>query len=198
MRRSMDASRSLRRPSHEVRRSFSGHRYDKQSKNRAGDRSPLSPKPQDTLDSATESLDPGTEDSSAHVQSIDESNASASQILDRSDVFRAPTLHPGNTTKSVKSDRNSQDTTRSSGAGAFHLKSRHSTKQTSGTDPAHQASRYTPDIDNEADSTARLSGSSTALHDIATYPLQKATGIAGFLRTRSKKMGSLLSRFYCS
>ncbi|KAJ4303770.1 Sterol 3-beta-glucosyltransferase [Kalmusia sp. IMI 367209] len=193
VRRSMDASRSLRRPSHEVRRSFSGHRYDKQSKSRPGDRSPLSPKPQDTLDSATESLDPGTEESSAHVQSIDESNASASQILDRSDVFRAPTLHPGKPTKSMKSDRHSQDTTRSSGPDAFHLKSRHTNKQTSGTGPAHQASRYTPDLEHEADSSTRLSGSSTALHDIATYPLQKATGIAGFLRTRSKKVGSLLA-----
>jgi sterol 3beta-glucosyltransferase len=39
----------------------------------------------------------------------------------------------------------------------------------------------------------RLSGSSSALQDIASYPLNKATGLAGFLRNRSKKMGSLLA-----
>ncbi|KAF3049515.1 Sterol 3-beta-glucosyltransferase [Didymella keratinophila] len=39
----------------------------------------------------------------------------------------------------------------------------------------------------------RLSGSSSALQDIASYPLNKATGLAGFLRNRSKKMGNLLA-----
>ncbi|EAT90042.2 hypothetical protein SNOG_03311 [Parastagonospora nodorum SN15] len=39
----------------------------------------------------------------------------------------------------------------------------------------------------------RLSNSSSALQEIASYPLQKASGIAGFLRMRSKEMGSLLA-----
>lgn len=39
----------------------------------------------------------------------------------------------------------------------------------------------------------RLSGSSSALQDIASYPLTKATGLAGFLRNRSKRMGNLLA-----
>ncbi|KAF2445733.1 glycosyltransferase family 1 protein [Karstenula rhodostoma CBS 690.94] len=196
VRRSMDASRSFRRPSHEVRRSSSGHPYDKQSKGRSGDKSPLSPKPQDTSDSATNSVDPGTE-SSAHVQSMDESNASASQILDRSDVFRAPTVHSGQATTSERSDelaRHSQDTTRSSGGRYFHPKpSRHLSKHSGGTGAA-QSAIYKTDLENDPDqTTARLSTSSTALQDIASYPLQKAAGLAGFLRTRSKKMGSLLS-----
>jgi len=39
----------------------------------------------------------------------------------------------------------------------------------------------------------RLSGSSPALQDMASYPLQKASGLAGFFRTRSKKMGNLIA-----
>lgn len=194
VRRSMDG-RSPRRRSHDAGRGFSGYRSDRQSMSPTGDRSPMSPKLHDTLDSATESFDPGTE-SSAHVQSMDESNASASQILDRSDVFRAPTLQPGKSPVSARSDRLSQDTTRSSGASALHSKSRQSTKQASSAGPTHlhQTSRHQqPEADNDPDSSARLSGSSTALQDIAAYPLQKATGIAGFLRTRSKKMGNLLA-----
>jgi sterol 3beta-glucosyltransferase len=196
VRRSMDASRSLPRPSHEVRRSFSGHRHDKQSKGRSGDKSPLTPRIQDTSDSATNSVDPGTE-SSAHVQSMDESNASASQILDRSDVFRAPTVDSGQAITSEELDeatRQSQDTTRSSGGRHFHSKpSRNLGKQPSGPGAA-QSGIYKSDLENDPDqTTARLSTSSNALQDIASYPLQKAAGLAGFLRTRSKKMGNLLS-----
>ena len=197
-RHSIDGNRSLRRPSHEVRRSFSGNRHDKQSKVRTGDKSPLSPKARDTWDSATNSVDPGTE-SSAHVQSISESNASASQILERSDVFCAPTLHTGQVALSEKSDvfaRHSQDTTRSSSARPFHIKTTHSSiKQTSGTNAAAtQSSRNKADLSHDQDTTAtRLSTSSIGLQDIASFPLQKAAGLAGFLRTRSKKMGSLLT-----
>lgn len=51
-------------------------------------------------------------------------------------------------------------------------------------------------MDDDTDAqqiNTRLSGSSSALQDIASYPLQKATGLAGFLKTRSKKMGNLLA-----
>ncbi|KAF9733093.1 Sterol 3-beta-glucosyltransferase [Paraphaeosphaeria minitans] len=196
VRRSMDASRSFRRTSHEVRRSFSGHRYDKQSKGRSGDKSTSSPRLQDTSDSATNSVDPGTE-SSAHVQSMDESNGSASQILGRSDVFRAHTVHSGQATTSERSDeldRHSQDTTRSSGGRNFHPNPPRQSKQSGGPGAAHSA-KYKHELENGPDqTTARLSTSSTAaLQDIASYPLQKAAGLAGFLRTRSKKMGNLLS-----
>ncbi|KAF3033558.1 Sterol 3-beta-glucosyltransferase [Didymella heteroderae] len=52
----------------------------------------------------------------------------------------------------------------------------------------------TTDDDAEAGlAQPRLSGSSSALQDIASYPLNKATGLAGFLRNRSKKMGNLLA-----
>jgi sterol 3beta-glucosyltransferase len=191
VRRSMDASRTLRRPSQEVRRSFSGGRGDRQPRGRAADRSPLSPAA-DT-DSATLSLDPGTE-SSAAIQSINESSASASQILNHSDVFRAPATYSPGVSLSEQSDqvaRHSQDTTRSSGPGNRHKSLTHAGKRTT-----NAPQPGVPDVDEETDpgqAPPRLSNSSSALQDLASYPLQKASGIAGFLRTRSKKMGSLLA-----
>jgi sterol 3beta-glucosyltransferase len=191
VRRSMDAGRSfrrpsyeVRRPSHEVRRSFSG----KQSKGPSGDRSPLSPRVADS-ESATLSLGPGTQ-SSAAIQSMDESRASASQILDRSDVFRGPAnrspgIPPFNKLDPVA--RHSQETTRST--------HRNSTN-TVGRSKQPQTTAGTPDLEDDTDASQappRLSGSSSALQDIASYPLQKATGLAGFLKTRSKRMGNLLA-----
>ncbi|KAF2000541.1 glycosyltransferase family 1 protein [Amniculicola lignicola CBS 123094] len=194
-RRSMDASRGFRRPSHEIRRSFSGNRQEN-ARGRHGDRSPLSPKPQDSSESASNSLGPGTE-SSAAIQSMDESNASASGILSRSDVFRSPQQQTV-VSMSDNSDvlaRHSQDTTRSSGKA--HQKSpTPSQKRPRGSLGNKQSVLSPTDVEDDADTHptgTRLSGSSSALQDIATYPLQKASGLAGFLRTRSKKMGNLLA-----
>lgn len=190
VRRSMDASRTRRRPSHEVRRSFSG-RSEKQSRGRAADRSPLSPTA-DT-ESGTLSLEPGTE-SSAAIQSIDESSASASQILNRSDVFHAPANYSPGISLSGQSEqaaRHSQDTTRSSGA-AQHHKLQNQPSKRANIAPLPGST----DVDEDTDpgqALPRLSNSSSALQELASYPLQKASGIAGFLRTRSKKMGNLLA-----
>lgn len=180
----MDAGRSLRRTSYEVRRSFSGSHNDRQ-KGRAADRSPLSPVAADAA-SATLSLDPGTE-SSAAVQSMDESSASASQILNRSDVFRAPAIHSTSDSHAEQSGhaaRNSQDTTRSSGSGK---------PQKLLNRPLNHPNNA-PEVEEDTDpGQPRLSNSSSALQDIASYPLQKASGLAGFLRTRSKRMGNILA-----
>jgi sterol 3beta-glucosyltransferase len=190
VRRSMDASRTLRHPSHEVRRSFSG-RSDKQSRGHAADRSPLSPSA-DT-ESGTLSLEPGTE-SSAAIQSIDESSASASQILSRSDVFHAPAKYSSGVLLSEQSEqaaRHSQDTTRSSGAGQHHKLHNRSSKR-----PKNAPLPGSTDVEEDTDpgqAPPRLSNSSSALQELASYPLQKASGIAGFLRNRSKKMGNLLA-----
>lgn len=186
VRRSMDASRTLRRSSQEVRRSFSGSHNERQPRGRAGDQSPLSPVAADA-ESATLSLDPGTE-SSAAVQSMDESSASASQILNRSDVFRAPAIHSpslSHVEQSGHAARHSQDTTRSSGPGTqLKLLNR----------PLNRPSNA-PEVEEDTDpgQAPRLSNSSSALQDIASYPLQKASGLAGFLRTRSKRMGNILA-----
>lgn len=198
VRRSMDAGRTLRRPSHEVRRtshevrrSFSGTRHDAAGKSRLGDRSPLSPRATDS-DSASLSVDPGTE-SSVAIQSMDESAASASQILDRSDLFRAPGVtSPVASPDGINLSTHSQDTTRSSAP---------RTTRSKGTQPASSPSNAPMSLgtrDGEYDTDAsgaplHLSGSSSALQDMASYPLQKASGLAGFFRTRSKKMSNLIA-----
>ncbi|KAL6710453.1 Sterol 3-beta-glucosyltransferase [Coniothyrium glycines] len=194
VRRSMDASRTLRhpsyevrRPSSEIRRSFSGGRHDKHTKAQRGDRSPLSPRIGGS-ESATLSLDPGTE-SSAVIQSLDESSASASQILNRSDVFRPRITTAG--PASGQTERYSQDTTRSLGLGKPQRMSRQPGKSAGNASPL--AGPPEDGDDTDASQGPRLSGSSSALQDIASYPIQKATGLAGFLRTRSKKMGTLLA-----
>lgn len=153
----------------------------------------MSPRATDT-ESATTSLERDTE-SSAAIQSLDESGASASQILNRSDVFRAPAAHSPVTTSDQSGPlaRVSQDTTRSYGRGRQppnlpqHLKSEHNAKAVAA------APEITEDDVEAGLAQPRLSGSSSALQDIASYPLNKATGLAGFLRNRSKKMGSLLA-----
>ncbi|KAH9869331.1 Sterol 3-beta-glucosyltransferase [Plenodomus lingam] len=197
VRRSMDAGRTLRRwslegrrLSHEAHRSPSPSGHDKTHKGRVGDRSPKSPRATDS-DSATFSLDPGTE-SSAAIQSMDDSTASASQILDRSDLFRAPVVSSPNAfSNGVNMSAHSQDTTRSSAPRPAYSKGTHPTTSPS-IDPLSPGA---PDgeYDTDAGGATRLSGSSSALQDIASYPLQKASGLAGFLRTRSKKMGNLLA-----
>lgn len=187
-RRSMDTSRAFRRPSyesrrpsHEVRRSFSGGRHEKHKSHAPGDRSPLSPKGAES-ESASLSLEIGTE-SSAAIQSLDESNLSASQLLDRSDVFRTHNAQSPSLSPSMKPHRRSDDTARSIGKAAHN--------------PA-TAKPGSNRIEREEDSglaqtAPRLSGSSSAITDFATYPIQKASGLAGFLRTRSKRMGNLLA-----
>jgi sterol 3beta-glucosyltransferase len=193
VRRSMDASRMFRRPSDELRRSFSRGRHSVQTTSRAGDRSPLSPRATDT-ESATTSLERDTE-SSAAIQSIDESNASASQILNRSDVFRAPVNHStvSASDQSGPLARYSQDTTRSSGRCRQPLKPTQHLRSDNNAKAAAVAPETTDDDVEAGLAQPRLSGSSSALQDIASYPLNKATGLAGFLRNRSKKMGNLLA-----
>ncbi|XP_014551536.1 glycosyltransferase family 1 protein [Bipolaris victoriae FI3] len=168
--------------------SFSGDPRSTQHKHYSEDDSPQSPRAADS-ESATLSFEPGTESSTA-IQSIDESNASASQILDRSDLFRGPTNLPVDNAPLSKLDlqhRDSQETTRSAQAKTTNVTKR--SKQSA-------AITGTPDFEDDTDASQanpRMSGSSSALQDIASYPLQKASGLAGFLRTRSKKMGTLLA-----
>jgi len=119
---------------------------------------------------------------------MDESSASASQILDRSDLFRGPANHAINAPlhKLDTQARDSQDTARSGQPKSANTANRLKQPQT----PTGAT-----DLEDDTDTSAqpRLSGSSSALQDLASYPLQKASGLAGFFRTRSKKMGNLLA-----
>ena len=163
-------------------------------------RSPMSPHPQESMESpTTTSADPDTE-SSAAVQSLDETvddtNASDSQILNRNDVFQVPTIHaptPHRTKTETDVDRlhrSSQDTAR---------------KQTTSPPPEHSSrSKRQPAIARISTSAlsqseqdvGKLQGSSYSIGRFVKAgmsPLQSASGIAGYLNKQSKQMSSLLA-----
>jgi sterol 3beta-glucosyltransferase len=162
---------------------------------RRGDKSPLSPKPDGSSTSVTNSIDRETELSAA-IQSLDDTNDSASQILNRSDVFQTPTIQKA-ARKISDADaeqlRYSQDTARSGRAGKATPLSAGSLR--------NKAARPQPltdmeDEDNLHASSMRPSGSSSALQNImqaGSIPLQKASGMVGFMRNRSKRMSNLLA-----
>ncbi|RDW72300.1 UDP-glucose:sterol glycosyltransferase [Aspergillus mulundensis] len=150
----------------------------------------MSPRRQeDSSSSFFNSIDQVTE-SSAVLQSMTDTTESASQILNRSDVFQSPTIH------------NWQQRT----SGAAEPNRRHSDEMVrSITEHALDGlsiAREGPEMqyagsDSEQDSkdASRLY-SAVDLNDLVragTYPLKRAAGIAGYLKTRSKEMSSLLA-----
>ncbi|KAF2457596.1 UDP-glucose:sterol glycosyltransferase [Lineolata rhizophorae] len=191
-RKSVDVSRQGTRQSLDRgRQSFSVSRSVSWSKGRRPDKSPPNKKPHESTDSVSNSLDPGTE-SSAAIQSIDDTNASASQILSRSDVFQTPTInHPqlANAADSDRAPRYSQDTARSATA---LKRPPHSSRL--GT----RSSSQTPNEFDGSDDpqTGKTTASSSAIQDFVkagSYPLQRAGDIASYLQNRSRKMSSLLA-----
>ncbi|KAF2422412.1 hypothetical protein EJ08DRAFT_653109 [Tothia fuscella] len=189
-RRSYDTSK---RPSSDLgRRSVSNSRSRHEEKSPVGPRgahSSMSPHRQESFGSPTDSEGPHTS-SSAAVQSMDDTtNASASQILNRSDVFQVPTIHSSHR---IHSDdvtggpsRDSQDTARSSRHRQLSPRPSEVHKPRAGSvSPAMSAD------------PAQLQGASSsyqALVHAGSYPARSAAGIAGFLRTRSKRMSNLLA-----
>jgi len=196
-RRSMDAARAFSRTNSDSgRRSFSVNRsLSRGASQHPTDRTPHSPRALDSDASVSHSFDPETE-SSAAVQSIDDTNASASQILNRSDVFHRPTIHhsqSGLSDSDLDQLHHSQITTRS-----FHAdKPLSSPSGYLRKSPAEPQPTTELDEDQEAShSNMQPSGSSSALQNLyqaGSYPIQKATGLAGFLRSRSTKMSRLLA-----
>ncbi|KAF2402344.1 hypothetical protein EJ06DRAFT_335003 [Trichodelitschia bisporula] len=187
--RSMELSRTS---SDYGRRSFSG--------NRRGDRSPLSPTRQHSNGSPTAaSMDHETE-SSAAIQSLDDTNASASQILNRSDIFQAPTINaPHRTVSDSSADvlkRASQDTARS-GNRSKNLPSPYS--QRNGLRKPRPGDATPPiNLRDRFGDSSQSTGmpTSSAIHNIihaGTYPLQQTSKFAEFLKSRSKRMSNLLA-----
>jgi sterol 3beta-glucosyltransferase len=183
-RRSFDASRAS---------SEFGHRSVSVSGSRRDDRSPMDPvRRQDSSGSpTTESIDPDTS-SSAAIQSMNDTNVSASQILNRSDVFQAPTIQTPHHLHSDKPGhdrvhRASQDTARSA---THRTHSPTTTAHDSLQNPRHGS--VSPAIGSDP---AQLQGSPSAVQSFihATAPMQRASGIAGYLKNRSKHMSNLLA-----
>lgn len=148
--------------------------------------------PQGSTESFVHSLEQGTESSAPNLSS-NETQASGSQILNRSDVFQSPTIQrlhvsppPGRDSKRRRSGHSER-----SNSVDVHTEGRHRTRfyrEQSGVDSQQSGDPTTSQLSQ--------SNSSPTLHQlvkVGAYPLQRAAGIAGYLRSRSKRMSNLLA-----
>jgi sterol 3beta-glucosyltransferase len=148
---------------------------------------------QDSMGSPTvDSIEPDTS-SSAAIQSMDDTNVSASQILNRSDVFQTPTIQTPHHMHSDKPGqerlhRASQDTARS----AKHRAHSPTVKVGHNVLQKPRPGSVSPAISSDP---AHIQGSSSVVQSFmqAAAPIQRASGIAGFLKNRSKRMSNLLA-----
>lgn len=145
------------------------------------------------------SLEQGTE-SSAAWQSMTDAAESASQILNRSDVFQSPTIHgldrrPSGAER--RGRRNSDETARSlspranSGQQIDEL-----VRRMDGITGGREARGSTGESDQDARDANKSFSASPSLNELVkagVYPLQRAAGLAEYLRTRSKQMSNLLA-----
>lgn len=205
-RRSMDASRksidagrrSIELPFRESSRiSFErGRRSASTSRNRLSKRHPKteaqSTAPQGSTDSFVHSLEQGTESSVPNFSS-NETQASGSQILNRSDVFQSPTIQRLH--GSPPADKDSKRRTSVESAPSTSMNP--GTKSHPPTRPYDEQSVVGCQRESGLSrSEVSQSNSSPTLHHLAkvgAYPLQRAAGLAGYLRSRSKRMSNLLA-----
>lgn len=159
--------------------------------------SPVSSGVRDSSESACLSLEPD-EVSSAAIQSINETDASASQVLNRSDVFHRPSAGLQNTDlmDSDVNPRGSQDTARST-----DLKRKQypypKTEQTISTRSRTpiQGSKELGETSELRDDRMQASGSGyySGLVNAGTLPFAKASGIAGYIRKNTMALGNRLT-----
>ncbi|KAI2904504.1 CAZyme family GT1 [Aspergillus niger] len=137
---------------------------------------------QDSSLSFGNSFEQATE-ASGILQSMTDTTESASQILNRSDVFQSPTIRtmrrgPSGAEKTVR--RHSDETARSV----------HTTRN--GPEIQYAVS----ESDRDTQTPSGLHPSTPALNELVragVYPLQRAAGFAEYLKTRSKQMSNLLA-----
>ncbi|KAL9625610.1 MAG: hypothetical protein Q9160_000323 [Pyrenula sp. 1 TL-2023] len=180
------------------RRSGSTSRFEA-SKLRQSTKSPPS-KHQDSSDSYVQSMEPGTE-SSLNIDSATDTQNSPSQILNRSDVFRSPTIErlrasPSTSNHDVR--RHSEDTTRSAPKADIkvHPPSRAHTK--ADMIPVHSPLLKKSPATSTAGDSEKIgrTSSSTALQDLVkagSYPLRRASGLPSYVKNRSKRISNLLA-----
>ncbi|KAL9587665.1 MAG: hypothetical protein Q9212_000119 [Teloschistes hypoglaucus] len=145
-------------------------------------------------DSYVHSLEQGTE-SSAFNTSSNGTQASASQILDRSDVFQSPTIQR-HQHLSAKGEETPQ--TRSQ----LYVATKGMPADIQIHPPTRVQSHASPKVRPQPlphqipDHQLQASGSSPTLQQLVkagSYPLQRAAGFAGYLRSRSTRMSRLLA-----
>lgn len=212
-RRSLEVDWRFPRPSLRRGRRSSSNRRRSPSRSRDRLASPLA-RPERSLDSHDRSTDQEF-DGASIIYSSDGTPVSASQILRRSDVFQAPTIqqlqesgHPENADARMDAlRRHSGEFSRSRPLPAeirVQPPSRSQTQLslTTTTDDTSSANgTATMDRGRARDrhrrpSYLQQSRSSPTLHElvkVGAYPLQRAAGLAGYLKNHSKRMSSLLA-----
>lgn len=170
------------------------------SKLRQATKSPQS-KHQDSSDSYVQSMEQGTE-SSLLMESVTDTQNSPSQILNRSDVFKSPTierLRASPAPSGHDSRRHSEDTARSAPTKA-DIKVHPPSRAHTGNDAilSRSPGPAKPPATSEAGDSEKVgrTSSSTALQDIVkagSYPLKRASGFPGYVKSRSKRLSNLLA-----
>lgn len=150
-------------------------------------------KHQDSSDSFVNSVEQGTE-SSAFLMT--DTAGSASQILNRSDVFRSPTLQRRPSGAGDTGRRRSDDTARSLPPIDFSI-GLPADDPLESTFAQGQGFPYAAtESDQGTQDPFTAHSSAAALNELVkagAYPLQRAAGFADYLRSRSKHMSNLLA-----
>ena len=194
-RRSIDTTRkSIDLPT----RDFSRSSFDRSRRSASTSRNRLtktskyapSPVPQGSTDSFVHSMEQGPE-SSAHNFSSNDTQTSGSQILSRSDVFQSPTIQ--GLQKPPPHPQSEQQRT-----SLHHSRNKSTDANVKVLPPTRSQTEYSSLDRREPTSDHALSQSASSptlqqLVKAGAYPLQRAAGFAGYLRSRSKRMSSLLA-----
>lgn len=154
----------------------------------------------DESDSFVQSMDRDSVSSAIGQSPTTATQESASQILDRSDVFLSPTINrlrdfPSNTGDEVRHDFQNYGVSASKAANASSNSA--STSLQAQTAP-HSAPLTTEPLNPDSGFKAGLqrNTSSPHLQDImkaGSYPLQRAAGFAGYLKNSGARMSKLLA-----
>ncbi|KAL8711105.1 MAG: hypothetical protein Q9220_004486 [cf. Caloplaca sp. 1 TL-2023] len=197
-RRSMDLSRKSAEHSRgsfdRGRRSASTSRMSSTRKRRV-EKSPSLKEVQGSSDSYVQSLEQATE-SSAFNYSSNETQASASQILDRSDVFQSPTIQRNQYLPNEKPETQATKPRSSAMVAEATPTDIHVRAPTRIQTEASTKSRPQPLPHQLPDTQLTSMGSSPTLQQLVkagSYPLQRAAGFADYLRSRSSRMSRLLA-----
>ncbi|GMF72078.1 unnamed protein product [Aspergillus oryzae var. brunneus] len=141
----------------------------------------------DLSDSFVNSFEQAT-DASAVLQSMIDTTESASQILNRSDVFQSPTIH------TLRQRHPSGDRTgrRLSDGTARSTHPNAADANRNGQEMQYASS----DSDQGTQHPSKVNSSAPTLNELVkagAYPLQRAAGFAEYLRSRSRQMSNLLA-----
>ncbi|KAL8834178.1 MAG: hypothetical protein Q9170_003879 [Blastenia crenularia] len=175
------------------RRSASTSRMSSTQKRRA-EKSPSPKDAQASSDSYVHSLEQGTESLTLNSSS-NETQPSASEILDRSDVFQSPTIPHRQQLPEMTDDRRRKRSGISPNAKDLPsgIQTNLPTRTQAKASPKVRPQPLPHQVLNDQ---LPLSNSTPTLQQLVkagSYPLQRAAGFAGYLRSRSTRMSRLLA-----